>query len=66
MIFQPCDWFGVLQFCIAKHFTADGCQTWIIFQQFRPRIDMIVIVIVLAIVVEPRLNPFGEVFVVVD
>ena len=66
MVFQSLDGLGVLQFGITKHFTTDRCQAGIVFQQFGSRVDVVMVVIVLAIVIKPGLNPFGKIFVVID
>ena len=56
---------GVLELRIAERFSAYLGETRIVFEKFGSSIDVIVIVIVLAIVIEPRLHTFGVVLVVV-
>ena len=57
---------GVAEAGLAKHLPAQPCEGGIVLQQFGPRIDVIVVVVVFAIVVEPALGSLGEVLVMID
>ena len=57
--------FCVFEFRVPEDLKAKGCEAGIIVEQFRAGVDMVVIVIVLAVVVEPALNTLGEVFVMI-
>ena len=63
---EPRDGLGVFQDGVTKNFPAKIGQTGIILDQFSAGVDVIVVVVVLAVVVEPALHAFGEVFVMVD
>ena len=57
--------FGVDEFRFAKHLSAKFRERRIVLDQFGTCIHMIVIVVGLAVVVEPRLHAFGKILVVV-
>ncbi len=65
MVGEPSVRFGVSQFRVAEDFTAQFGQGGVVFDELGPRVDMVVVVVVLAIVIEPALHPLGEVFVVI-
>ena len=58
--------FGVFEFGVREDFPAQARELGVILQQLHAGVHIVVVVIILAVVVEPRLHAFGEVFVVVD
>ena len=56
---------SVFQFGVAEDFAAHRCQSGIVREQFLPSVDMIVVMVVLAVVVEPRLHALGKILVMV-
>lgn len=62
---QTCWGFGVSDTSLTEDFFANGRETRIVLLEFVSRVDVIVVMIILAVVVEPRLNPLREVFVVI-
>ena len=57
---------GVSQFGVAKDFAANGGQARVVLDQLRSQMDMVVVVVVDAVVVEPRLHALREILVMVD
>ena len=62
---EPRGGFGVFQLGVAEYLAAQRGQARIVFEQFGARVDVIVVVVVLAVVVEPRLDALGEILVVI-
>jgi hypothetical protein len=58
--------FGVFEFGVREDFPAQARELGVLFQQLDAGVHMVVVVIVLAVVVEPRLHALGEIFAVVD
>ena len=56
---------GVSQLGLAKHFATHRRQSGVIFYQLFSRVDMIVVMVGRSIVIKPRLNSFGEIFVMI-
>ena len=65
MILQPRRRLRVDDLCVAEDLVAYRGQAGVVFVQLFARVDVIVVVVVLAVVVEPGLHSLGEVFVMV-
>ena len=57
--------FGVFEFGVAEDFATQCSKVRVVIEQFLSRVDVIVVVVILAVVVEPGLDAFGEILVVV-
>ncbi len=65
MAAKPRGGFGISQFGIAEDCSTESRKLRVVRHQFFASIDMIVVIVILTIVVEPGLNTLGKIFVMI-
>ena len=64
--FKSSGGFCVYETGFTEDFPADLCEFGVVSFEFGPRVDMVVVMVILAIVIKPRLNTFRKILVMVD